>query len=223
MESISKLNLQETFFPILTIPIGIFIYLYFGGKGVHEYQQGYISIQVLALFIIIISFWKFSSILFEKIKKNKNQNTQKNLLNLNIPGKKKDLTFDAKFILGMGLFLILIGMLTFQKKYEFSQTYDENQLLPLAFFITGWLLFICVLQDFRIIVAAIFISTGLFFIHNAISQRNIEFQALSFITIIIGFLLIQNYLLDIDGKNKRTLKDINKKSRRRQNQTTKTI
>ena len=157
--------------------------------------------------------------MFEKIKKNKNQNTQKNLLKLDlqIPGteKKKDLTFDAKFILVLGLFFILIGMLTFQKKYELTGSlYDENQLFPVTLFITGWLLFISVLQDFRVIVAAIFISFGLFFIHNAITQKNVEFQLLSFITIMIGFLLIQNYLLDIDGKHKRTLKDINDKSRK---------
>lgn len=220
MDFISKIKFQETFFPVLTIPIAIFIYLYLGGKGSHEYKEGYIVIQIFAIILLIVSFWEFSTLLFKKIAQNKNQNTQKNLLKLDlkIPGteKKKDLTFDAKFILILGLFFILTGMLTFQKKYELTESlYNENQLFPVTLFITGWLLFISVLQDFRVIVAAIFISFGLFFIHNAIAQRNVEFQALSFITIMIGFLLIQNYLLDIDGKHKRTLKEINEKARKK--------
>lgn len=210
MDSLSKIYFQETFFPILTIPIAILIYLYLGGKGSHEYFEGYITIQVFAIVLLIVSFHEFSNLLFEKIKKNKNQNTQKNLLKLK--GKKKDLTFDSKFILILSLFLILIGLLTFQKHFEFSSSlYNENQLLPTTLFITGWLLFISVLQDFRVIIASIFISLGLFFLHNAIQQKNIEFQILSIITVMIGFLLIQNYLLDIDGKKKRTLKEMNEK------------
>jgi hypothetical protein len=218
MDFISKIKYQETFFPVLTIPVAIFLYLYLGGKGSHDYQGGYITIQVFAIVLLVVSFWEFSTLLFKKIIANKNQNTQKNLLTLDIsiPGtkKKKDLTFDAKFILILGLLLILIGMLTFQKKFELTGAlYNENQLFSVTLFITGWLLFISVLQDFRVIVASIFISFGLFFIHNAIAQKNIEFQVLSFFTVIVGFLLIQNYLLDIDGKHKRTLKDINKKAR----------
>lgn len=207
MDFISK----KSFFPIISIPTAIFIYLYFGGKGRHEYKEGFITIQIFAIILLIISFYEFCNILLQKIKQNKNQNTQKNLFKAN--ARKKDLTFDTKFILILALALILISLLTFQKSYEFDSAYSENQLLSITLFITGWLFFISVLQDFRIIVASIFIVSGLFFIHKAISQQNVEFQILSMITIIIGFLLIQNYLLDIDGKKKRTLKDLNTKKK----------
>ena len=120
MDFISRIKLQETFFPILTIPIAIFIYLYLGGKGSHEYKEGFIVVQILAIIVLIISFGEFSTLLFKKIIQNKNQDTQKTLLKLDGNEKKKDLTFDAKFILILGLMFILTGMLTFQKKYELS-------------------------------------------------------------------------------------------------------
>lgn len=208
----SKITLfQETFFPILTIPLALFLFFYLGGRGQHDYKEGYMSIQVLSLVIFIVSFWEFGKLLIKTLKANQNQNTQKNLIvDVQILGKKRDINFDSKFVLIGSLLLILFGSLMFQRQFEMNDSqYNAEGVFSGALFLTGFMLLSSVLQELRVVVAGIFIASATFFLHKAIAQRDVQFQLLSVITISVGWLLLQNFLLDVDGKRKKSFKQLN--------------
>lgn len=210
-------SFQETFFPILTIPLSLFLFLYLGGRGQHDYKEGYMTIQVLGLVIFIVSFWEFGKLLLFKLKTSQNQKTQKNLIvDVEVLGKKRDINFDSKFVLIASLGFILFGSLMFQRQFEMNDSqYNAEGVFSGALFLTGFMLLSSVLQELRVVIAGIFIASASFFLHKAIAQKDVQFQVLSIMTISIGWLLLQNFLLDVDGKRKKSFKQLNETTNRK--------